>query len=78
MGNITIRPLDDAVIEQLKARAQAKGRSLEAEMRDLLAYIAQQPLILDPLVEADRIAAMTPTGIPQTDSLLLARTGSEP
>lgn len=78
MGNITIRRLDDAVIEQLKARAQAKGRSLEAEMRDLLAYIAQQPLILDPLVEADRIAAMTPAGIAQTDSHLLACVGSEP
>ena len=78
MGNITIRRLDDAVIEQLKARAQAKGRSLEAEMRDLLAYIAQQPLILDPLVEADRIAAMTPAGIAQTDSRLLACVGSEP
>jgi plasmid stability protein len=78
MGNITIRRLDDAIIEQLKARAQAKGRSLEAEMRDLLAYIAQQPLILDPLVEADRIAAMTPAGISQTDSRLLASAGNEP
>lgn len=78
MGNITIRRLDDAVIDQLKARAQAKGRSLEAEMRDLLAHVAQQPLILDPLAEADRIAAMTPTDIPQTDSHLLARAGNEP
>lgn len=78
MGNITIRRLDDAIIEQLKARAQAKGRSLEAEMRDLLAYIAQQPLILDPLVEADRIAAMTPAGISQTDSRLLTSAGNEP
>ncbi|TAJ82402.1 hypothetical protein [Reyranella sp.] len=78
MGNLTIRRLDDAVIDRLKERAQAKGRSLEAELRDLLTHTARQPLILDPLAEADRVAAMTPAGVPQTDSGLLACAGSEP
>ena len=35
-------------------------RSLEADLRDLLTYASGQPLVLDPLEEADRIAAMTP------------------
>ncbi len=33
MGAITIRRLDDAVIEQLKADARANGRSMEDQAR---------------------------------------------
>ena len=57
---LTIRGLDVAIIERLKNHARARGRSLEADLRDLLTYASGQPLVLDPLVEADRIAAMTP------------------
>ena len=57
---LTIRGLDTAIIERLKVHARAKGRSLEADLRDLLTYASGQPLVLDPLEEADRIAAMTP------------------
>lgn len=57
---LTIRGLDVAIIERLKIHARAKGRSLEADLRDLLTYASGQPLVLDPLEEADRIAAMTP------------------
>lgn len=57
---LTIRGLDVAIIERLKVHARAKGRSLEADLRDLLTYASGQPLVLDPLEEADRIAAMTP------------------
>jgi plasmid stability protein len=64
---LTIRGLDDAVIERLKARARIKGRSLEADLRDLLIHTSRQPLVLDALAEADRIAAMTPADLPQTD-----------
>ena len=39
---------------------------------------ARQPLVLDALAEADRIAAMTPTIVLQTDSGLLACAGNEP
>ena len=36
MGNLTIRNLDDRVIESLKAQARANERSLEDEIRHLL------------------------------------------
>ena len=57
---LTIRGLDDRIINRLKARARTKGRSLEADLRDLLTHTSRQPLVLDALSEADRIAAMTP------------------
>ena len=57
---LTIRGLDGAIIERLKNHARARGRSLEADLRDLLTYASGQTLVLDPLAEADRIAAMTP------------------
>ena len=61
-NTLTIRGLDDRIIDRLKARARTKGRSLEADLRDLLIHTSRQPLILDALAEADRIAAMTPGG----------------
>lgn len=36
MGDLTIRNLDDRVIERLKKQARANHRSLEAEVRRLL------------------------------------------
>ena len=57
---LTIRGLDIAIIDRLKVHARAKGRSLEADLRDLLTYASGQPLVLDALAEADRIASMTP------------------
>ncbi len=73
MGSVTIRNLDDEVIKHLKIRAKNHRRSLEAELRDLLSHAAQQPLIVDALAEADRIAALTPKGVKQTDSVILLR-----
>ena len=75
MGTLTIRKLDDGIIDRLKERARTRGCSLESELRDLLAQSSRQPLILDPLAEADRIAAMTPGDVPQTDSVVLLRSG---
>lgn len=74
-NTLTIRGLDDAIIERLKARARTKGRSLEADLRDLLTQTSRQPLVLDALTEADRIAAMTPQNVPQTDSTSLSCAG---
>jgi len=74
-NTLTIRGLDDAIIERLKARARTKGRSLEADLRDLLTQTSRQPLVLDALAEADRIAAMTPQNVPQTDSASLSCAG---
>jgi plasmid stability protein len=36
MPNVLIRDLDDDVLEQLKAAAKANGRSLQAEIHDVL------------------------------------------
>jgi plasmid stability protein len=63
MGTITIRYLDDHVIERLKMRAKTHGRSLEAELRELLTQASCQPLIIDAAVEAGRIDTMTPEGV---------------
>ncbi|MDP1752963.1 MAG: plasmid stabilization protein [Reyranella sp.] len=59
-NTLTIRGLDEKIIDRLKARARTKGRSLEADLRDLLTHTSRQPLVLDALAEADRIAAMAP------------------
>jgi antitoxin FitA len=40
MGQITIRNLDDAVIDVLRKRAAAAGRSMEEEARQALARAA--------------------------------------
>ena len=40
MGTVTIRNLDDVMIEALKRRAKAGRRSLEGEVREILARAA--------------------------------------
>jgi len=77
MGTLTIRKLDNKIIDRLKARARTRSHSLESELRELLGHASRQPLILDALAEADRIAAMTPSDVPQTDSVVLLRAGGE-
>ena len=42
MGNLTIRSLDDGVIEALKAQAKLNERSLEAEVCCLLTQRADR------------------------------------
>jgi len=66
-NTLTIRGLDDKVIENLKARARTRRLSLEAELRGILSQAARQPLVLDRLAEADRIAAMTPLDRPTAE-----------
>ena len=78
MGTLTIRKLDIGTIARLKARARIRGRSLEADLRALLVQSSRQPLILDALAEADRIAAMTPREMPLTENLLLLQMDGEP
>jgi plasmid stability protein len=36
MGSVVIRNLDDAVIARLKTKAELHGRSLEAELREIV------------------------------------------
>lgn len=73
MANLTIRNLDDKVVERLKKKAKDNGRSLEAELRLLLKQAANRKSPEELLAIADRIAAMTPEGIKQTDSAELLR-----
>ncbi len=73
MATITIRNLDDAVVERLKYKAKQNGRSLEAEVRELLKQAADRKTTEELLAIADRIAAMTPTDRPQTDSAQIIR-----
>ena len=79
MGTLTVRKLDNGTIARLKARARLRGHSLEADLRELLAQSARQPLILDALAEADRIAAMTPlVRPPMAEERPLLCAGGEP
>jgi plasmid stability protein len=77
MRTLTIRNLDDAVVEKLKQKAKANNRSLEAEARVALEASAQRPSRHEVLAELDRIAAMTPKGVKQIDSLQLLHEGRE-
>lgn len=43
MGNITIRNIDDSLLQALEERASAAGRSLEEEARRILAETVQSP-----------------------------------
>jgi len=73
MATVTVRNLDDSVVEALKEQAQAHNRSLEAELREILAAVAEKRQRRATLkARLNRIAAMTPK-VPQTDSAKLIR-----
>lgn len=74
MATVTIRNLDDGVVDRLKAQAKAQHRSLEAELRHVLTQAAAQHERMAAFRrEAARIRAMTPKDRVQTDSTLLIR-----
>ncbi len=73
MATLSIRNLNDAVVQALKLRAKANNRSLEAEARMLLTRHARTPSSRELLAMADEIASLTPAGRPQTDGALLLR-----
>lgn len=73
MATITVRNVDDRVVVALKAQAKANRRSLEGEVRHLLARQALRYLRLEGFRERTaRLAALT-ADRPQTDSALLLR-----
>ena len=72
MATLTIRNLEDEVVDALKARARRNKRSLEAEVRELLRDAARSASAATLRDLADRIAALTPD-VPQTDSTELVR-----
>lgn len=72
MANVTIRNLDDSVVEALKQRARDHHRSLEAELREILESAAQYRRRAEFIAAMDRLRAMTPD-IHQTNSTELVR-----
>lgn len=73
MGNLTIRNLDDRVIEHLKAQAQANQRSLEGEVRYVLTQQVDRRTRIADFRERTREILRTTTGTPQTNSVTLLR-----
>ena len=72
MGTLTIRNLDDNVIETLKAQARTNQRSLEAEVRYMLTQRSDRRIHIADFRERTRqISAMTDRI--QTDSVELLR-----
>lgn len=59
VGQVLIRNVDDAVLAALRARAAARGVSLEAELRDVLTRAAGHPRA-DLAAEFAAVRAMTP------------------
>ena len=56
MAQVLVRNLDEDVVERLKARAAMAGRSLEAELRDIVTAAAR-PSKEELFAELDRIRA---------------------
>jgi antitoxin FitA len=59
LGQVIVRDLEDEVIEQHRARAKARGVSLEEELRDVLRRAAR-PSKEELLAQMDRCRAITP------------------
>ncbi len=72
MTTLTIRNVDETHVERLRQRAVRNNRSLQAELRQLIAETAERPTTEELLALVDKIAAMTPK-VPQTDSVELLR-----
>ncbi len=73
MATVTIRNLDVDVVDRLKRKARQNHRSLEAELRVILEDEAGRLTGKEARALADRIAAMTPEGVKQSDSAELLR-----
>jgi antitoxin FitA len=54
MVQITIRNVDEAVRLKLKVRAAAKGRSLEAELRDIITRAATEKPVVENVAQSIR------------------------
>ncbi len=77
MGNLTIRNLDDGVIETLKTQAKANQRSLEAEVRYVLTQRADQRARITTFRERTASIAALTSKAAQTDSVELLREDRE-
>ncbi len=73
MGTLTIRNLDNGVIERLKAQAKANHRSLEGEVRHLLTQRLDRLVEVAAFRERTRQLVSTSVDTQQTDSVDLLR-----
>lgn len=83
MGVITIHSVDDGLVEEITKLAEANNHSLEQELVSLIHEGLLQRARDRDVVEqrghasrveiANRIAAMTPKDVKQTDSVVLIR-----
>lgn len=72
MGQLIVRNLDDALVDALKVRATAHGRSAEAEHREILRQaLADRPAVTgDWIAKAAAIRArLRPSNVSTTDLL---------
>ena len=73
MGDLTIRNLDDRVIERLKKQARANHRSLEGEVRHLLTQRCGRLAWIVDFRERTRQLASRAVHTQQTDSVVMLR-----
>jgi plasmid stability protein len=74
MGAIHIENVDEQVMQSIRIRARRHGRSFEDEVKAVLEELARPRMSAEEFVaEADRIRAMTPKGVVQTDSTSIIR-----
>ena len=73
MASIIVRGLDDTVKQQLAAQAKEHGRSMEAEVRDILTKAARRPHIGVALLAAAReVGGVEELPVPTRDDLARA------
>lgn len=77
MGSLTIRNLDDRVIDALKAQAKSNQRSLEAEVRFLLTQRVERRVRMADFRERSAEISRMSAGTLQTDSVELLREDRE-
>ena len=73
MGTLTIHDLDDHVIDRLKIQARANQRSLEGEVRRMLADHVDRHSRMAELRERTKRLASATGATPQSDSVTLLR-----
>ena len=74
MGELTIRLEDAKLVEALTEMAKARRRSVDHEINEALRRaVEEHERRMDLVRQADEIAAMTPKGVVQTDSVEIIR-----
>ncbi len=74
MNAIKIEKLSERALQIIAERARAHGASIEDEVTEIVELaLGPQQTSNWRLTSADRIAAMTPDGLKQSDSTLLIR-----